>query len=77
MNQIKVEDMADFLEWIGQNHAKNISSLAKKIGMSRMALYNVFRAPTDPKLSTVLKICAALGIELFAVAPPADEVPEE
>jgi len=80
-DKVKIEDMADFLEWVGQNHAKNISDLAKRADISRMALYNIFRSSTDPKFGTVIKICSALGIELFAVPPPqsgeAPEAPQE
>ena len=69
--KIAISDVDEFLNWINTDHIRHIpmgkSQLAKKIGLSRVAMYNIFSGNADPKLSTVIKICRALNVELHAV----------
>lgn len=44
--------------------ARNISQLAREVGLTRAGLYKAFSADGDPKLSTVLGVLDALGIKL-------------
>ncbi len=44
--------------------ARNVSKLARDVGMTRAGLYKAFSVEGDPKLSTVLGILDALGFKL-------------
>ena len=44
--------------------ARNVSKLAREVGMTRAGLYKAFGADSDPKLSTVISVLDALGIKL-------------
>lgn len=46
--------------------ARGMSSIAKEAGVTREALYKALREDGDPKLSTLLGVCNALGISLSA-----------
>lgn len=47
--------------------AKGMSALSKETGLNRASLYKTFRAGTEPKLETVLKIMSALKLNLTVV----------
>ena len=47
--------------------AKGISAIAKEAGVNRESLYKAFRPGASPQFSTVLKIMAALKLNLQAV----------
>jgi probable addiction module antidote protein len=44
--------------------AQNVVALSKEVGLSRTGLYNRFKRDKDPKLGGILKLLAALGVEL-------------
>ena len=44
--------------------ARNVSQLARDVGMTRAGLYKAFSAEGDPKLSTLLGVIDALGFRL-------------
>jgi len=68
----KIKNRNDLLRWINKNHPK-IARLSERSGISRMHLYNILRSQnTDPKFSTILKICRALNIELSVSMIPDD-----
>ena len=49
---------------------RNMSELARRVGMSRDGLYKALSADCNPTLSTILKVTTALGLrfELHTVA---------
>lgn len=44
----------------------NISAFAKKTGLSRTSLYNIFQSKKEPKIQTAAKILKELGFNLMA-----------
>lgn len=46
--------------------AQNVTQLAEKAGITRQALYKALSEDGDPKLSTLLSVTKAMGIELSA-----------
>lgn len=50
--------------------ARGMSSIAKEAGVTREALYKALSEKGDPKLSTLLGVMRALGVQLSA--KPAD-----
>jgi probable addiction module antidote protein len=46
--------------------ARNMSQLARDVGMSRAALYKALSGEGNPEFSTIMKILDALGIQLSA-----------
>ncbi len=46
--------------------AKGMTSIAKKTGLGRESLYKALSAEGNPEFSTVLKVVAALGLQLHA-----------
>ena len=46
--------------------AKGMTSIAKKTGLGRESLYKALSAEGHPEFSTVLKVVAALGLQLHA-----------
>lgn len=53
--------------------ARNMSQLARDVGMTRAALYRAFSGETSPEFATVMKIMAALGVSIAPVVKRADE----
>ncbi len=47
--------------------ARNISQLAREIGMTRAALYRAFSGETNPEFATIMKIAHALGVGFVPV----------
>lgn len=47
--------------------ARGMTRMAKEAGVTREALYKALSASGDPKLSTVLGVMRALGVELKAI----------
>lgn len=47
--------------------AKNMSQLARDVGMSRAALYKALSGEGNPEFATILKVMKALGLELTPV----------
>jgi probable addiction module antidote protein len=50
--------------------AKNMSKLARDIGMSRAALYKALSGEGNPEFGTIMKVLDALGIRLSARVVP-------
>ena len=48
--------------------ARGMSSIAKEAGVTREALYKALSEKGDPKLSTLLGVMRALGVQLSAKA---------
>jgi probable addiction module antidote protein len=46
--------------------ARGMTQIAKEAGVTREALYKALRADGDPKLTTLLGVLKALGVELTA-----------
>lgn len=49
--------------------ARNMTDLAKKMGISRQGLYKTLSETGHPEFSTILKLVSALGLKL-SVLPP-------
>jgi len=52
--------------------ARNMSALARDIGMSRAALYKALSGESSPEFATIVKVMNALGIGLTPVFQPKD-----
>jgi len=48
--------------------ARGMSEIAKAAGITREALYKALRPGSAPRLDTVKKVCAALGLRLVVEA---------
>jgi probable addiction module antidote protein len=46
--------------------ARGMSEIAKSAGLTREALYKALRPGSAPRLDTVNRVCAALGVRLVA-----------
>lgn len=46
--------------------AKGMSAMSRETGLNRESLYRSFRAGTEPRFGTVLKIMSALNLSLSA-----------
>ena len=55
--------------------ARNMSSLARKVGMTRQGLYKALSTEGNPSFATVMRITRALGMDLRITigADPGDE----
>lgn len=47
--------------------ARNMSKLARDVGMTRAALYRAFNGETNPEFATIMKIMHALGVGIAPV----------
>lgn len=47
--------------------ARGMTEIAKSAGITREALYKALRHGSEPRLDTVNRVCAALGVRLVAV----------
>lgn len=52
--------------------ARNMSKLARDVGMTRAALYRAFSGETSPEFATIMKIMDALGIGIAPVLKQED-----
>jgi probable addiction module antidote protein len=43
-----------------------MTEIAKSAGITREALYKALRPGSEPRLDTVTRVCAALGVRLVA-----------
>lgn len=46
--------------------ARGMTEIAKSAGITREALYKALRPGSEPRLATVSRVCAALGVRLVA-----------
>ena len=46
--------------------ARGMTEIAKAAGISREALYKALRPDSEPRLDTISRVCAALGVRLVA-----------
>lgn len=53
--------------------ARGMSKLAKDTGLGRESLYKALAPGAKPRYDTVLKLVRALGVELHATPPHADQ----
>jgi probable addiction module antidote protein len=51
--------------------ARGMTEIAKASGIAREALYRALRADSEPRFSTVSRVCSALGVRLVVQAQPA------
>ena len=51
--------------------ARGMTAIAKEAGITREALYRSFSETGDPKLSTILGVIKALGLQVSVTAAPA------
>ena len=51
--------------------ARNVSKLAEQAGVTRDTLYKAFREKDDPRLSTLVGVLDALGLQVVVERPPA------
>ena len=47
--------------------ARGMTEIAKSAGITREALYKALRPGSEPRLDTVTRVCAALGVRLVAL----------
>jgi probable addiction module antidote protein len=50
--------------------ARNMTALAKEIGMSRPALYRALSGESNPEFATIVKVLQALGLRMTTVVKP-------
>lgn len=61
----ETEDPAFIAQCLGTvARARNMSQLARDIGMSRAALYKALSGQGNPEFATIMKVLHALGIKL-------------
>lgn len=53
--------------------ARNMSQLARDVGMTRAALYRAFSGETSPEFATIMKIMHALGVSIAPVVKKTEE----
>lgn len=51
--------------------ARNMTALARDIGMSRPALYRALSGEGNPEFATIIRVMQALGVKMTAIARPA------
>ncbi|MDL2405748.1 putative addiction module antidote protein [Rhizobium calliandrae] len=51
---------------------RNMSKLAKDVGMNRSALYRALSGDGNPEFATILKVVRALGLKLMPVERESD-----
>lgn len=49
--------------------AKGMTQVAREAGLSREALYRALSENGDPRLSTLMGVCSALGVSITTQAP--------
>ena len=54
--------------------ARGMTAIAKEAGVTREALYKALSEDGDPRLSTLLGVIKALGLQLSARQVPTDEL---
>lgn len=67
-------DAADIAKALGTvARARNMSELARDVGMTRAALYRAFNGETKPSFETMMKIMRALGVRITPVVKKTEE----
>jgi len=69
LSQVLAEgDTDELLRALGHiARAKGMTEVAKKTGLGRESLYKTFRAGTQPKFETIVKVLDAFGVRLKIV----------
>jgi len=69
LSQVLAEgDTDELLRALGHiARAKGMTEVAKKTGLGRESLYKTFRAGTQPKFETIVKVLDAFGVRLKVV----------
>jgi probable addiction module antidote protein len=64
---IEVGDAAGVAAALGDvARARGMAQVAQDAGLSREALYRALRPGSCPRLDTIVRVCAALGVKLSA-----------
>ncbi|MGV1788743.1 putative addiction module antidote protein [Rhizobium lusitanum] len=62
------DDPASIAKALGEvARTRNMSKLAKDVGMNRSALYRALSGDGNPEFATILKVVKALGLKLTPV----------
>ena len=66
---LEENDPAFFMKAVGNvAHAKGMTNIAQETQLGRPSLYKTLSGERDPRIGTVMKVLAALGIQL-TIAP--------
>ena len=64
----ETDDPASITKALGEvARTRNMSKLAKDVGMNRSALYRALSGEGNPEFATILKVVKALGLKLTPV----------
>jgi len=50
-------------------HARNMTNLAAKMGISRQGLYKTLSENSNPEFATIQKLITALGLQMSIITP--------
>jgi probable addiction module antidote protein len=68
----ETEDPAFIAKALGAvARARNMTTLAREIGMSRPALYRALSGEGNPEFATIVRVMQALGVKMTAITRPA------
>ena len=61
------EDMSELTHALGVvARSRGMTSVARRSGLTREALYQALRADSKPRFDTISRVCKALGVRLVA-----------
>lgn len=67
----ETDDPSSIAKALGElARTRNMSKLAKDVGMNRSALYRALSGEGNPEFATILKVVKALGLKLTPVPAP-------
>ena len=66
------ETLDSLLRRIGEEYISSWSRLAEDTGLTRQGLFQILKRPTDPKISSLIKIFKQLGINFYVELPVND-----
>ncbi len=68
----ETDDPSSIAKALGEvARTRNMSKLAKDVGMNRSALYRALSGDGNPEFATILKVVRALGLKLTPVSAAA------
>jgi probable addiction module antidote protein len=63
-------DISEITRTLGDvAHARNMTDLAEKMGISRQGLYKTLSENGNPEFATIQKLITALGLQMSIVTP--------
>ncbi|MDL2400498.1 addiction module antidote protein [Rhizobium mayense] len=69
----ETDDPSSIAKALGEvARTRNMSKLAKDVGMNRSALYRALSGDGNPEFATILKVVRALGLKLMPVERESD-----